>query len=220
MSSKKPNNIPGNVPYDHSQSDNASKAAEEMSNRGQDTSDDMKEAAQTAAEDTPKTPEEFINQKGFTAWQTAERYNKQKEEAKNKEKFQVDLDKYLHFCDTTCSDPSKDFIAYVDRLRELNEQGCKIQRLDTAGSGISAEGGEFMEIVKKIKFQGKPWDDANKEHLIRELGDVMWYVAQACAALDVRLDDVLYANTLKLAARYPGGQFNVSDSENRKPGDI
>lgn len=219
MSPKK-DNIPGNVPYDHSKSDNASKAAEEMSNKGQDTQDDMKEAAKQATEDIPKTPEEFINTKGFTAWQTAERYKQQKEDAKNKEKFSVDLDKYLEFCDKTCSDFSKDFTTYVDRLRELNEAGANIQRLDTAAAGMSAEAGEFMEIVKKMKFQGKPWDDANKEHLIRELGDVMWYVAQACHALEVRLDDVLYANTLKLAARYPGGQFNVSDSENRKAGDL
>ena len=219
MSPKK-DNIPGNVPYDHSKSDNASKAAEEMSNKGQDTKDDMKEAAKQATEDIPKTPEEFINTKGFTAWQTAERYKQQKEDAKNKEKFSVDLDKYLDFCDKSCSEPSKDFTIYVDRLRELNEAGANIQRLDTAAAGMSAEAGEFMEIVKKMKFQGKPWDDANKEHLIRELGDVMWYVAQACHALGVRLDDVLYANTLKLAARYPGGEFNVSHSENREAGDV
>jgi NTP pyrophosphatase (non-canonical NTP hydrolase) len=219
MSPKK-DNIPGNVPYDHSKSDNASKAAEEMSNKGQDTKDDMKEAAKQATEDIPKTPEEFINTKGFTAWQTAERYKQQKEDAKNQEKFSVDLDKYLDFCNKSCSEPSKDFTIYVDRLRELNEAGANIQRLDTAAAGMSAEAGEFMEIVKKMKFQGKPWDDANKEHLIRELGDVMWYVAQACHALGVRLDDVLYANTLKLAARYPGGEFNVSHSENRKAGDL
>ena len=105
-------------------------------------------------------------------------------------------------------------------MNDLNELGCNISLLDTAANGLSAEAGEFMEIVKKMKFQGKPWDEANKEHLIKELGDIMWYAAQASMALGQRLDDVIYVNTLKLAKRYSGGEFNVSDSENRAPDDI
>jgi NTP pyrophosphatase (non-canonical NTP hydrolase) len=77
-----------------------------------------------------------------------------------------------------------------------------------------------MEIVKKMVFQGKPWNDANREHLIVELGDVMWYVAQACMALDVSFDDVVERNVEKLKARYPGGEFDVHHSENRREGDI
>ena len=77
-----------------------------------------------------------------------------------------------------------------------------------------------MEIVKKMVFQGKPWNDANREHLIVELGDVMWYVAQACMALDVSFDDVVERNVEKLKARYPGGEFDVHYSENRREGDI
>ena len=77
-----------------------------------------------------------------------------------------------------------------------------------------------MEIVKKLKFQGKPYNRANKEHLEKELGDIMWYVAQAALALDLRLDEVIYTNTLKLAARYPNQMFEVGYSENRAPGDI
>ena len=69
-------------------------------------------------------------------------------------------------------------------------------------------------------FQGKPWNDANREHLIVELGDVMWYVAQACMALDVSFDDVVERNVEKLKARYPGGEFDVHHSENRREGDI
>ena len=102
----------------------------------------------------------------------------------------------------------------------MHDAGCKIERLDTAASGMSAEAGEFMEIVKKLKFQGKPYDEKTKEHLQKELGDVMWYVAQAAMALGVRLDEVIYLNTLKLAARYPEGLFEVERSENRKAGDI
>ena len=85
---------------------------------------------------------------------------------------------------------------------------------------MSAEGGEFMEIVKKIKYQGKPWNEDTKDHLIKELGDVLWYAQNACAALDIRMDEVIYINTLKLAARYPKMKFDEYYSENRKPGDI
>jgi len=69
-------------------------------------------------------------------------------------------------------------------------------------------------------FQAKPWDQANKEHLQKELGDIMWYVANAAMALDMRLDEIIYINTLKLAARYPEGMFDAHYSENRAPGDI
>ena len=69
-------------------------------------------------------------------------------------------------------------------------------------------------------FQGKPWDEHNREHLTIELGDVMWYVMQACMALDVSLDEVVEKNVNKLKKRYPGGEFDVHYSENRKEGDL
>ena len=69
-------------------------------------------------------------------------------------------------------------------------------------------------------FQGKPWDTHNKEHLIIELGDLMWYVAQACMALGVPFDEVVARNVRKLEKRYPGGQFDVYYSENREVDDL
>ena len=131
----------------------------------------------------------------------------------------VDLHKYVDFVDAVTSDPSKDFKFFIESLEHLDREGANINRLTTAAVGISAEGGEFMEIVKKMVFQGKPWNADNREHLIIELGDVMWYVAQACMALDVSLDDVIATNVEKLKKRYPGGEFNVYHSENRKAGD-
>ena len=132
----------------------------------------------------------------------------------------VDFNKYLNFVDGVTSDPSKDYKSFIASLELLDREGSNINRLTTAAVGISAEGGEFMEIVKKMVFQGKPWNDANREHLIVELGDVMWYVAQACRALDVSFDDVVERNVEKLKARYPGGEFDVHHSENRREGDI
>ena len=134
-------------------------------------------------------------------------------------KKSVDLDKYLNFVDGVTSDPSKDYNSFIDSLQLLDKQGSNINRLLTAAVGISAEGGEFMEIVKKMVFQGKPWNDDNREHLIIELGDVMWYVAQACMALDVSFDDVVRGNVKKLEKRYPGGKFSVEKSEVRAKGD-
>ena len=131
----------------------------------------------------------------------------------------VDFDKYAIFVDGVTSDPSKDYQSFTESLELLDREGANIQRLLTAAVGLSAEGGEFMEIVKKMVFQGKPWNDDNREHLIIELGDAMWYVMQACSALDVSLEDVVAKNVEKLKKRYPGGEFDVYKSENRSVDD-
>ena len=132
----------------------------------------------------------------------------------------IDFEKYEKFVDGVTSDASKDFVDLADRLVELDRKGANIERLLTAGVGINAEGGEFLEIVKKMVFQGKPWTQDNKKHLIIELGDLLWYVAQATQALEISFDDVIAANVKKLESRYPGGKFDVYYSENRKEGDL
>ena len=93
-------------------------------------------------------------------------------------------------------------------------------RLLTAAVGMSAEAGEFTEVVKKIIFQGKPVNEENLFHLKRELGDIMWYVSQACMGLDTTIDEIIEMNVEKLKARYPGGEFDVHYSENRKEDDL
>ena len=131
----------------------------------------------------------------------------------------IDFDKYCLFVDGVTSDSSKDFVYLADRLVELDRKGANIERLTTAAVGMSAESGEFLEIIKKMVFQGKPWNDDNREHLIIELGDIMWYVANACIALNVEFDDVVRGNVKKLEKRYPGGSFSIEKSEKRKRGD-
>ena len=131
----------------------------------------------------------------------------------------IQFDRYAEFVDAVTSDASKDFVSLADRMVELDEKGANIERLLTAAVGINAEGGEFMEIVKKMIFQGKPWNEDNREHLIIELGDVMWYVAQACMALEVSFDDVVAGNVKKLGKRYPEGTFDIYFSENRAADD-
>ena len=132
----------------------------------------------------------------------------------------IDFKKYESFVDAVTSDASKDFVNLDDRMVELDREGANIERLITAGVGINAEGGEFLEIVKKMIFQGKPWNDANKHHLVTELGDLMWYITQACMALEVSMEDVVATNVKKLEKRYPGGSFDVFYSENRQEGDL
>jgi len=133
---------------------------------------------------------------------------------------QVDFNRYLEFVDGVTSEPSKDNEPFVYRVQELSGQGCDIQRLLTAAVGVCAEGGEFMEIVKKMTFQGKPYNEDNIYHMKRELGDIMWYMAQACIALDVSFEELVEMNVAKLEARYPGGSFDVRNSEVRVEGDI
>tara|TARA_Y100000592_G_scaffold90195_1_gene148520 strand:- start:390 stop:800 length:411 start_codon:yes stop_codon:yes gene_type:complete len=133
---------------------------------------------------------------------------------------QVDFEKYSKFVDAVTSDESKDFLALSDRLVQLDEKGANIERLLTAGVGLNAEAGEFLEIVKKMIFQGKPWSEDNRQHLIIELGDIIWYAANACMALGISFEDVVARNVQKLEKRYPGGQFDVYYSENREEGDL
>ena len=202
----------------------ADKAAEEISNAARDQVDNADADAQKVYNETAKSPEEIRDQMG-TAPKARKKLDKgikakNKAQKEKQKKFEIDLDNYTQFVDRVTSPPSKDFDKLIARYGELKGQGCNISRLDTAASGMCSEAGEFMEIVKKLKFQGKPYDAKTKEHLEKELGDIIWYAAQAALALGLRLDEVIYTNTLKLATRYPGEMFNVDYSENRAPGDI
>jgi len=133
---------------------------------------------------------------------------------------QVDTQKYTEFVDAVTSYESKSSEAFSVRLRELYSERLPVHRLLTAALGICAEGGEFTEVVKKIVFQGKPVNEDNIFHMKRELGDIMWYVAQACMALDTDFNEIIEMNIDKLKSRYPGGEFDVHFSENRKEGDV
>jgi NTP pyrophosphatase (non-canonical NTP hydrolase) len=133
----------------------------------------------------------------------------------------IDTNKYIEFVRQTTSPASSDFAALLTRLTELEVSAdADVPRLMTAAFGISAEAGEFTEVVKKIFLQGKPYNEDNVFHLKRELGDICWYIAQACMALDTTFEEVLQMNYEKLSARYPEGTFDVFRSENRVEGDL
>ena len=132
----------------------------------------------------------------------------------------VDTKKYLDFVAGVTSMPSQDSAILQARIDELVANGADIPHLLTAALGLTAESGEFTEVVKKIILQGKPYNEDNVFHMKRELGDICWYLAQACMALDTTFDEIIEMNVDKLKARYPGGEFNVHKSENRREGDL
>ena len=134
---------------------------------------------------------------------------------------QVDLNKYKEFVSTVTSSQSNETQALVTQLEGLeNDSGVNMALLLTGAIGLASETGEFSEIVKKCIFQGKPLDDETKFHIKRELGDIMWYWVNSCRALGLDPNEVMAENVEKLKARYPGGEFNVWYSENRKEGDL
>ena len=133
---------------------------------------------------------------------------------------EVDLKKYIEFVYGVTSAPSTDYRALVQRLNQLEAEDADVCKLLTAALGLTAESGEFTEVVKKIVFQGKPYNEENIFHMKRELGDICWYLAQACMALDTTFDEIIEMNVDKLKARYPGGEFDVHKSENRREGDL
>ncbi len=133
----------------------------------------------------------------------------------------VDTERYLDFVEGVTSAESLNYAALLTRLNSLElEDECNVPQLLTAALGLTAESGEFTEVVKKILLQGKPYNEENVFHMKRELGDICWYLAQACMALDTTFDEVIEMNVEKLKARYPGGEFDIHRSENRAEGDL
>jgi len=142
----------------------------------------------------------------------------------------IDLQRYEQFVAAVTSEPSNDLTTFMNRLDQLDgnfdSQSDKfgpdinVPLLLTACLGLAAESGEFIEVPKKMFFQGKPLNEENLFHMKRELGDIIWYWINACRALNLNPNEVIEENVNKLKARYPGGEFDVHYSENRQQGDI
>lgn len=96
-------------------------------------------------------------------------------------------------------------------MRTLNPEIDKKELILNASMGLCGESGEVIDLVKKHLFQGHDLDD---EKLIKELGDVAWYLTEAATALNVDLSEILEKNIKKLENRFPDG-FNSNRSINR-----
>ena len=96
-------------------------------------------------------------------------------------------------------------------MRTLNKELDKKDVLINAVMGLNGESGEVIDLVKKHLYQGH---DLDLDKLKEELGDVAWYIAETCEALDLKMSDVLSENIDKLKKRFPEG-FDVDKSINR-----
>jgi NTP pyrophosphatase (non-canonical NTP hydrolase) len=105
---------------------------------------------------------------------------------------------------------------YVNFVKSKLSPESKLDPLGTSAYGLAGEAGEYVDLLKKVKYQGKTLD---KEKAKKELGDAMFYIAVGCIALDTSLKEIIDGNTEKLSARYPDG-FSVKNSEVRKPDDV
>ena len=135
----------------------------------------------------------------------------------------IDMAKYAEFVMAVTSKESRVCAEFLDRVKQIHydkDNVINLPLLLTGLIGMTSEAGEAQEILKKVLFQGKPYTEETRLHLIKELGDVIWYWTNACNALQVDPNEVIAGNVSKLEARYPGGTFNAYYSENRKEGDI
>ena len=136
-------------------------------------------------------------------------------------KMNIDLNKYKQFVEQVTSLESNDTDYLTQRLiKQEQETIVNIALLLTGAIGLSSEGGEFAEIIKKCIFQGKPLDKDTRFHIKRELGDILWYWINSVRALGIDPNTVIEENVNKLKSRYPGGEFDPYYSENRKEGDL
>ena len=137
------------------------------------------------------------------------------------DKQQTNFNDYAKFVVSTTSEESLDTVKLCEKLvnLSLDHPLTEFSQLLTASIGMQAESGEFSEVIKKIIFQGKPFNGDQRYHLKRELGDVLWYWVQGCTALGYTPQEVMQENINKLESRYPNG-FETIRSEVRKHGDI
>ncbi len=125
---------------------------------------------------------------------------------------------HREFVNSVTSETTVDSDLFLERLAEFQDgdaEWIEPQRLLTGAIGICSEGGELLDLVKKILFQGKEPTPELRGKIKLELGDVMWYVQQVLIWSGWTLEEVLAENTKKLTGRFPEG-FSVDKSENRK----
>ena len=116
------------------------------------------------------------------------------------------FENYCTFVNDITSEYSKNDAKHMEKFNELSAKlNGQYARLDTAVAGIAGESGEIADLWKKIKFHNKEWNEDNKKEMIKELGDMFWYLAQASMALDISMEEIILGNVEKLKSRHPNG---------------
>lgn len=101
-------------------------------------------------------------------------------------------------------------------MRTSNKDLSKEEHLLNGVLGLVGESGEIADLMKKHLYQGHPLDI---EHVAKELGDCLWYVAETATAIGVDMETIMKMNIEKLKKRYPDG-FDTERSQHREAGDI
>lgn len=116
------------------------------------------------------------------------------------------FDNYSQFVDAVTSDTAKDDERFAKHFAELSKQlNGNYGRLDHAITGLTGEAGEVADVWKKVKYMGLEYNTETRDKLIKELGDVCWYLISAATALNVPLEQIINQNIEKLKARHPHG---------------
>lgn len=120
----------------------------------------------------------------------------------------------------TDRDTLPDFDTYQElALRTASAESLKDSStmLNTAALGLSGESGEIADHVKKVMFHGHPLDEATRDKIAKEIGDILWYCAMGARGIGLGLSEVATMNVEKLKKRYPEG-FSTENSLNRPHG--
>lgn len=130
--------------------------------------------------------------------------------------------RYPKKCDGSCDKPKKitlkRYQKFVMGLASEDSTRTVERKLGTSGLGLAGEAGEFADIIKKILYHGMDLDEEVHDRLVKELGDVMWYVTFAAETLQVDLQTIIDQNVEKLSARYASGKFTKKEFMEKEKG--
>lgn len=123
---------------------------------------------------------------------------------------------YCNYVDSVTSKTSRQDSLFTERMQELSKLlNGNFARFDNAVTGLAGEAGEVADVWKKIKFMGMEYNDEARDKLVKELGDVCWYLMSAATALGVPLEEIINQNIEKLKARHPHG-FSSAYMQHKK----
>ena len=123
---------------------------------------------------------------------------------------------YCNYVDSVTSETSRQDSLFAERMQELSKLlNGNFARFDNAVTGLAGEAGEVADVWKKIKFMGLEYNDETRDKLVKELGDVCWYMMSAATALGVPLEEIINQNIEKLKSRHPHG-FSSAYMQHKK----